>query len=198
VSNNKIGLFSGTFDPVHKGHIEFALKAQNECDLEYIYFMPEESPRRKERVTELQHRQNMLAIATASCEVLRVLNIGQERFSVEKTLPVLLSGFGGAELYFLLGDDAALRLGEWNGLDEMAATASFVVASRNHKASEIKKYLREVQETRQLRLDYEIVGVEANKISSGRIRQAVRDGSAQVEGVDEAVLEYIRDNQLYR
>jgi cytidyltransferase-like protein len=100
VSNNKIGLFSGTFDPVHKGHIEFALKAQNKCDLEHIYFMPEESPRRKESVTDLEHRQNMLAVATSEYEALRVLNIGQERFSVQETLPVLLSGFGGQNSTF--------------------------------------------------------------------------------------------------
>ncbi|MEI8338988.1 MAG: adenylyltransferase/cytidyltransferase family protein, partial [bacterium] len=84
---NRIGIFSGSFDPVHEGHIEFALQAIKVAKLDYLYFLPDIEPRHKSDVTHVAHRLEMLNLAIKPHPSLRVLELPDKKFSIATTLP---------------------------------------------------------------------------------------------------------------
>jgi len=98
-----VGIFSGSFDPVHEGHLAFALEAAREADLERIYFLPETRPPRKGDITDVAHRVAMLHLATKHYPQLGVLEQPDEQFSVADTLPRLEQNFAGSQIFFLMG-----------------------------------------------------------------------------------------------
>ena len=70
---NRVGILSGSFDPVHKGHIAFAIDAMKQAKLDEVYFLPEVKPRRKPGVSHVSHRIAMLQIATRPYEKIKIL-----------------------------------------------------------------------------------------------------------------------------
>lgn len=110
--SKRIGIFSGTFDPIHKGHIAFALAALKEASLNEVYFMPETKPRRKEGITHYAHRIAMLQIALKPYRKLKILEVSDKQFSVNRTMPRLKGIFKGDELFLLVGSDAAAYLAD--------------------------------------------------------------------------------------
>ena len=62
----RVGIYPGAFDPVHKGHIAFALAAITAHQLDKVFFLPEPSPRHKQGVKALDHRVEMVRLATAN------------------------------------------------------------------------------------------------------------------------------------
>src|SRR6185295_10705588 len=104
----RIGFFSGTFDPIHKGHIAFALQALEAAELDRVYFMPEAKPRRKEGMTHYGHRVAMLRLALRPHKNLKVLEVPDRQFSVQRTMPRLKTRFKNDQLFLLMGSDAAM------------------------------------------------------------------------------------------
>src|SRR5258708_5333861 len=113
MSNKKIGIFAGSFDPVHKGHIEFALAALKEAKLDKVYFLVEARPRYKTGITHLAHRLAMLKLAINSQKSLAILDFPDRQFSVAKTLPRLNHKFPSDELFLICGSDVLIHLPEW-------------------------------------------------------------------------------------
>lgn len=126
----KIGIFPGTFDPVHDGHIEFAKQSMKTCGLESIYFLPEKSPRNKPNATSYTERLQALknAIVRYSFEVFESRS---NRFTVESTLPELISNFPETQFTFLIGSDVATSLRNWKDLQKLTDDYRFVVGMRN-------------------------------------------------------------------
>jgi cytidyltransferase-like protein len=79
-TQSRIGIYSGTFDPVHAGHMAFALQAMQEAKLDRLYFLPERRPRYKQGVEHFAHRVAMLERAILKNQALS-----------KKKLPVGLS-----------------------------------------------------------------------------------------------------------
>lgn len=102
---SKIGIFSGTFDPVHGGHIAFALEALQTVGLDKVYLLPEPMPRRKQAVTHYAHRVAMLRLALKPYPKLGLLELPDSRFSVSRTLPRLQKKFPKDDLFMLIGSD---------------------------------------------------------------------------------------------
>ena len=92
---SRIGVFSGSFDPVHKGHIAFALEAAKTAKLEKVYMAPEIKPRRKPGITHFAHRVAMLKLAVRSQPKLEVLELPDKYFLPQKTLAQLRQRFPG-------------------------------------------------------------------------------------------------------
>src|SRR5581483_3364510 len=85
----RIGIYSGVFDPVHAGHIGFALQAVERAGLDKVYFLPERRPYHKQGVEHFGHRVAMLKRATRPHPALSVLELEDISFTVERTLPKL-------------------------------------------------------------------------------------------------------------
>ncbi len=193
----RIGFFSGTFDPIHKGHIAFALQALEAANLDVIYFMPEAKPRRKDGMTHYSHRVAMLKIALKPYKNLRVFEVPDKQFSVQKTMPRLQARFKGDELLLLVGSDAAMHLsnvGEWPGAKGMLEAFGLVVGMRGNADDDvIHKELRVIEN-----MVPELIVVRSKKrhASSRDIRLAVRSGKHHDELL-KGISSYIKQNWLY-
>src|SRR5687768_3694646 len=109
----RIGIFAGAFDPVHSGHIAFALQALKEAKLDVVVFLPERRPRDKPEVEHFAHRAAMIKRAIRPYRRLSVLELADRNLTVRKTLPQLEELFRGNELVFIVGADAALSIPAW-------------------------------------------------------------------------------------
>ncbi len=132
----KIGIFSGTFDPVHAGHIALALESLKAAKLDKVYFLPERSPRRKEGVTHYAHRVAMLNLALKPYDKFEVLELPDKQFSVSRTLPRLRRMLPDTRFYQIVGSDVLEMLsssdaaGQWPGFARYLQEVTLLVGIR--------------------------------------------------------------------
>jgi nicotinate-nucleotide adenylyltransferase len=191
----KIGIYSGAFDPVHDGHVAFAKEAIVKTGLDRVYFLVEPRPRHKQGVKALEHRIAMVQFAIAAEEKLGLLVLDQQRFTVHETWPVIRERFRGADVSMLMGEDVFSRLSHWPRIDELITTVRFIVGIRNSH-NELRDHLEVVAETKALQLHYETFRTDKSLHASSHIRGVLRRGGMP-EGIHPSVLEYIRQNGLY-
>ena len=138
-----IGIFSGTFDPVHTGHIAFALAAIHQANLERVIFLPERHPRNKLNVTPFNSRLDMIKLAIQNHPFFGVAELEEEQFTVAATLCVLQQRYG-RDLSLLIGADVAATLHSWPEIDQLVKKMEFVVALRHGDSeAEIVKTLEQ-------------------------------------------------------
>ena len=131
----KIGIFGGSFDPVHLGHLLVAHAAREELGLDRLFFIPAaQSPFKPGRPpTAGAERLRLLRLATAGlpwCEVdPQEIQRGGVSYTVD-TLQSYAQQFAGAELFYLVGGDNVAQLPEWRESERLARLATFVVIPR--------------------------------------------------------------------
>jgi len=138
-----IGLFGGTFDPVHRGHVALARAATERCNLHRVYFVPANSPphKQKQPLTPFVHRFAMLALATENEKafVPSLLEAPEEGESRKKDKPNytidtvrrLKQSFKGSDrLFLLIGMDAFAEIAQWHQAESLFRECEFIVAGR--------------------------------------------------------------------
>jgi nicotinate-nucleotide adenylyltransferase len=142
-----IGLFGGTFDPVHRGHLSLARAALDRCKLHRIYFVPANIPPHKQTrpLTPFIHRYAMLALATApeKCFVPSLIEAPetnaqptkkglQEKpnYTIDTVRRLKQSLKSSDKLFFLIGMDAFADIATWRQSELLFRECAFVVASR--------------------------------------------------------------------
>jgi nicotinate-nucleotide adenylyltransferase len=130
-----IGIYPGTFDPVHEGHISFANEGAKIFHLERVVFLPEKNPRRKQGVSDISKRHNQLQNSLSSHSKLESLVLETDQFTVLDTLPKLHQSFPGSKFTFLIGSDVALHLPKWQDLPLLLADTWFLVAVREGEST---------------------------------------------------------------
>lgn len=194
MTSKRIGIYAGTFDPVHVGHITFALQAFKAAHLDMVYFMPEREPRYKTGVEHYGHRYAMLRRAVRPHLHLAVLDTTDKHFSVGRTLPRLQQEFGDAELVFLMGSDVAEHLPTWAHIDQLVAQVSFCVGLRHGTD---RKHIEDIC-TRLAVPPNRLTFIDsfAADISSSKVREAIR-AKRIVRGVLASVYRYAQREWLY-
>lgn len=190
---SKIGIFSGSFDPVHAGHIAFALEAAQTASLDKVYFLPEALPRHKSGVTHFAHRLAMLKIALKPHKSLEVLELADKQFSVSKTLPKLQKKFAGDELHLLIGSDVLVSLaaGQWELSEHLLSSMSLVVGVRGRQKAHDTESLLQFVQAKGL-----IVQTDRPHVTSREIREALMVGQTHAELLG-SLQSYIKKNWLY-
>lgn len=187
-----IGIYGGSFDPVHSGHLLVAQAAIEELGLERLFFVPAaQSPFKQASVpTPGPVRAQLLRLALAgkpNCEVdeqeLRRTGVS---YSVE-TVRAYAAKFPGAKLFYLVGADNVATLPQWREADDLARLTEFAVIPRPGDAD---VPLPAPFRGRMLR------GWPFG-VSSSEIRARVKAGQPIAHLVPAAVAEAIRNNQLY-
>lgn len=191
----RIGIFSGTFDPVHKGHVAFALQALEAAELDMVYFAPEVKPRRKPDVTHIGHRLAMLKLATRPYKQLAVLEFPDKYFSAKSTLPKLQQKFPGDQLVMLLGSDLFDHLPSWPQVELLLSKVGLVIGVRGgHETAEALKTAHGLPVQPQ---SLQIIDSVERTVSSGLIREIVQAGKTSHDLVP-SVQKYIEQEWLYQ
>lgn len=189
--SRRIGIYAGTFDPVHVGHVAFAKVALGTCGLDEVVFMLERDPWGKPGARDVEHRVAMAEDAVRGVSGLRVLKLDAERFTARLALPELERRFGDAELVLLMGSDVARALYTWDHVGELLAVVSLVIGLRNGDAAEdIDGVMAQLIATHGP-VAYQIITVPQPEASS----TAVRSGDHAPLHPD--VSNYIRRHGLY-
>lgn len=194
-----IGIYAGSFDPIHEGHLAFA-KAAMESGLDKVMFLVEPRPRRKQGVRALEHRLAMVQIAVADEPKFGVIELKQARFTPHETVPTLRQLFKGAELYLLIGDDVLNHMvnyiAGWPNIDYLMENMVFIIAAREHQIPEIESSLQILKKTTTKDFRYQIISDNLPNFSSKQLRPELRRGNSPA-GIPSKVLEYIKQNKLY-
>lgn len=190
----RIGIYAGTFNPVHAGHIAFALQSIVAANLDMVYFMPERRPRDKETVEHFGHRMAMLRRAIEPHTKLGLLDLVDVNFSVKRTLPQLKQEFPGSRLVFLVGSDVAPTMPHWPHINQLLKISELVVGVRaGHEMSLLKA---EIASWSVAPLTVTIFDSYAPSVSSRIIRQALQNRQS-TQGLLPSVQRYSNNHWLY-
>ncbi len=130
----RLGVFGGTFDPIHLGHLILAEQCREACALERLWFVVAGTPpHKKGERTPVAHRLEMARIAVAGHPAFEVSEIEAKRpgphYSVE-TLAEIRELRPDDDLFFLIGADSLVDLPTWREPDAIARLATIVVVNR--------------------------------------------------------------------
>jgi len=190
----RIGIYAGTFDPVHSGHIAFALQAVAAARLDKVYFIPERQPRGKSGVEHFGHRVAMLQRATQPHRNFGVLELVDVNFSVVRTLPKLEHQFTDARLVFLFGSDAVDSMPVWPNIERLLSSAELVIGLRDdHQEQALREYIAGWSLAPKA---LTVFTSYAPDVSSGRVREALYRRQP-VRGLLRSVERYSNRNWLY-
>jgi nicotinate-nucleotide adenylyltransferase len=193
MSNRRIGIMGGTFDPIHHGHLVAASEVQARFELDEVMFVPTGQPYEKGRVSPAEDRYLMTVIATASNPRFHVSRADMDRdgptYTVD-TLRDMRAVYGqSAELYFITGADALARIMSWRDALTMLGLAHFIGVTR--PGFELSAANLPDQSVT-------LVEVPAMAISSSDCRKRVAAGQPVWYLVPDGVVQYINKRGLYR
>jgi len=188
-----IGLFGGSFNPVHLGHLLVARAALEELDLDRVCFIPAaQSPFKPgASMAPAPSRLCMLRLAMAGEGRFHLDNQEIQRGGVSYTVTTVAhyaNAWPGAGLCWLIGADLVAQLPQWREAEKLAALAEFVVVTR---PGEAPARLPPPYRLRAIR------GVPFG-VSSSEIRDRVKRGRSIDWLTPPAVVEYIRNHRLYQ
>lgn len=192
--SKRIGIFSGVFDPVHNGHVSFALESLKQAKLDEVYFLVEAQPRRKDGVTHLAHRIAMVKLAIEPHPELNLLDLPDKQFSVAKTMPRLKQHFAGSTLVYLSGSDMLEHMPHWQLIDQMFSQMGLIVGLR--QSSDIGQAQKLVKNLPAQPAELHIINSPNPTASSQQIRQAFIKGN-KTDWLPASVQDYIKANWLY-
>ena len=197
----KIGLFGGTFDPIHKAHIALADAAVKEVGLDELYFMPAYvSPFKIGVKTESgDHRYNMIHEILHYNDAFRVSSYELLKQDVSYTFDTLthLKKVFQCDIYFILGYDSLVQLDTWYKGDQLLSEFPIVAGKRpgtksDLAASKIKEYQEEYN------ADIRVLEMAEMDIAATDIRECITQNEPISDYVVPEVEEYIIDNKLYQ
>lgn len=190
----RIGIYAGAFNPVHAGHIAFALQAMEHANLDKVYFLPERRPRYKPGVEHFAHRLAMLKRAAKPHPNFDVIEMVDVSLTVERTIPRLKQIFGNDQLVFLVGSDVAEQIPTWPKYEALLSNAELVIGVRQRdNAARLHKSLKQWPVQPQ---DLHIFTSFAADVSSKDVREALYR-RAPVRGLLASVHQYSNRHWLY-
>jgi nicotinate-nucleotide adenylyltransferase len=192
-SARRIGVFGGTFDPPHVGHLVTAVNVRHALDLNVVLLMVANVPWQKEgsrSITPALDRLAMVEAAVADVPGLEAgrmeIDAGGPSFTAD-TLATLAEREPGAEMFTIVGDDAAAGLTTWERYEEVVAHARMVVVDRPGEAVRLPGDI-----------DWIHVEVPRLEVSSTDLRARFTDGRPLDYLITEAVLDVIEERKLYQ
>ena len=197
----RIGLFGGTFDPIHNGHLHIARSFADELDLESVILLPAGDPYHKTTPRTAAHHRLAMAeiaaqadsrLAVSDCDIVR-----QGATYTHDTVQIFRQHFPAAELWLLIGMDSLLQLHTWHRWQNLVRQCRIAAAPRPGSSlaqapAPLQTWLAEALPQGRLH----ILQAEPLPISSSQIRQQLAAEHTSPD-LPPAVLGYIRQHQLY-
>ena len=192
-SPNGIGIFGGTFNPIHLGHLIIAGKVRESLNLKKIIFVPAHYPPHK-KAPEIGglHRYRMVKLAISNNFYFVASKIELERegksYTIDSVNALKKMYLPEKDFYFILGLDAYLETGSWKEIEKLKKLVTFVVVKRNV----IPSGTRNLSFKNVSFIDLEPIG-----ISSSEIRSKIKKGKSVHTLLPDKVMNYIQQHHLY-
>jgi nicotinate-nucleotide adenylyltransferase len=213
VRASRLGIFGGSFNPIHNGHLQIAKAVLARHRLDRVLLLPARQPPHKTR--DLASAEHRLAMTRLACENEPGLEVCDLELSGEgpnytaDTLEQLARLYEDAELFFVMGADSLLDFPCWRDPHRILARARVVVVNR--PGFEIRwrgEYFPDFSDSVLLRIKRDQVKMPPSTIQSTEIREAIRTGTVRAGGglrcggvgdlVPPQVARYIEETGLYR
>ena len=188
----RIGLFGGTFDPPHVGHLVTAVNVRHALNLDIVILMVANDPWQKSGSRDVTTAEDRFAMVEAAVSVVDGVVAGRDEIDrggpsyTADTLMALAEKHPGAELFTIVGDDAAAGLTSWTRVEQVADYSQLVVVDRPGVAVELPT-------------QFNWLRVESPRleVSSTDLRSRFSDGRPLDYLVTEPVLRVIEERGLY-
>ena len=202
----KIGIFGGTFNPIHNTHVEMAKAALNAGGLDEVWVMPAKVPPHKlgVKIAPDNHRYEMVKLALqgenhifpSDYELIsdRVSYTSDTLISLEKDYP-------DTEFTLIIGGDSVLYLEDWHEPQTIFDNSVILYISRvGSESDKCRFHIENVLKQKFNNVRMREVSFNATSVSSTKIRAMIADGvkDTKLLGIDTKVLEYILSNGLYK
>jgi nicotinate-nucleotide adenylyltransferase len=188
----RVGLFGGTFDPPHVGHLVTAVNVRHALDLDVVVMMVANVPWQKEGSRAITPAPDRLAMVVAAVQEAaglvpgrQEIDLGGPSFTAD-TLAVLANDYPGAEFFTIIGDDAAAGLRTWTRWEEVVERSRLVVVDRPGGHLDVDGGIEWIR-----------VEVPRLEVSSTDLRARFTDGRPLDYLVTQPVLDVIRARGLY-
>lgn len=215
----RIGIYGGTFNPIHRGHLQAAREVAGALDLERVIFVPSAQPPHKthddqDPIAPARDRLRWVKASIASEPLFELNDLELERsgasYSID-TLRTLVGEFAPARLVFILGHDAFIEMGSWKDPCGILQLVDLVVVSRppatlDHLDQWLPEFARELVEiaedgrsaccrTSDTRID--VLAIDALDVSASEVRSRLARGESIAKLVPEPVCEAIVSSGHY-
>lgn len=193
----RLALFGGTFDPIHSGHVQAALAAADEHELDRVLVVPCGRPPHKSVDCRASY-EDRVQMAQLACEsdprleagrMEEPLPSGQPNFTIETIRHVRSTLAFEPPLRFIIGADAFAEFGHWRSSDEIRQLVEFLVVSRPGAAGSIPGDLAELARK---------PVHSSHPASSQLVRHRAKIGGSLADLAPPAVCRYIWEHSLYR
>ena len=188
----RVGLFGGTFDPPHVGHLVTAVNVRHALDLDVVVLMVANVPWQKEGSRAITPAADRLAMVEAAVRDVQGLVPGRQEIDhggpsyTADTLAVLAEQYPGADFFTIIGDDAAAGLRTWTRWEEVVERSQVVVVDRPGESVDVDGGI-----------DWIRVEVPRLEVSSTDLRARFTDGRPLDYLVTQPVLDVIRARGLF-
>ena len=201
----KIGIYGGTFSPVHRGHVSAALAFLREEELDKLYIVPAGIPPHKDIYPEdsSEYRCRMLEIAFSALpeygKKLFISDYEINRSGKSYTYNTLLHYREESEnLCLLCGTDMFLTLDSWYRAEDIFSMADIICVRRENDSAKYDEILKKREEyVRDFQAVIRILELEPFEISSHTVRDLIISGENAKKYLPDGVYEYIKEKKLY-
>ncbi len=206
-----IGLFGGTFDPVHNAHLRMALELKQQLGLDEMRLLPcHQPPHRDQPQRSSNHRAAMVRLAVEHCDQLSVdereLQRDKPSYTVDTLLELRQQLGDGVSLCWCVGMDSLVNLSSWHRWRELLDVAHLVVTARpgwqlpadGELADWLNAHRADAVQLKKAACGSVVVcEMSQLAISATEIRDTIAKGDSAQYLMPEAVWRYIQDNDLY-
>ena len=208
----RLGVFGGTFDPIHVGHLDCAGAARHALALDDILIVPSHLPPHRSadpRATSF-HRFAMVALATGSLPAARASDVELLRTGTSYTYETLAdlhaAGWPPSQLFFIIGADAFAEIAQWREFDRVVNGTNLAVVGRTGTSLEsalartpLRPRVRPLDQAREPSAATGVYLIEAatRDVSSTHIRAELAAGRSIAQLVPEGVERHIIRHGLY-
>lgn len=195
----RVGIFGGTFDPIHVGHLVTAVNARAALDLDVVLLVVANEPWQKvggRSVTPAQDRLALVEAAVDECEGIEVCDLEIRRGGLSYTIDTvdeLSAREPGIDLSLIVGADVVVNLEQWRSVDELKSRCMLVVVNRpGSRLAEGDELAAQL-----LGWKYQIIEVPALEVSSTDLRDRAAAGRPLDFLIPDGAIRVIRERGLY-
>lgn len=197
----KYGIFGGSFNPIHYGHLMICEYIKEEMGLDKVIFIPTGNPPHKDLEVSAEDRYEMVRLAISPNPDFEISDIETTRDKMSYTVDTireLKKIYREEKLYFLIGLDSLFQLKTWMKIGDLSQEIEFVVALRPGylDKDEINKEIDFLRENFGTKIN--LIKTPLYEISSTDLRDRIREGKSLRYLIPKKVLDYIEESGFYK